>query len=276
MSRFVQFVGWGDVPHLSEENKRGLESIYLPHERAARTRGIPSLGAGAIYPVAEEDIVVEPFELPVYWRHAYGMDVGWNRTAAIWGALNPETDVLYLYHEHYQGEEKPPIHAAAIKAPGSWIPGVIDPASRGRGQDDGEQLLRIYHELGLVLSIADNSVTAGIYDVWTRLSTGRLKVFKTLQYWLEEYRIYRRDEKGGIVKAKDHLMDSTRYLVRSGIQIAAQRPPDDWRGRPGMPGQMGGKHQSDYDPMAAMMPQHKQQTGRPSQDEGWIPFKGMT
>jgi hypothetical protein len=32
-----------------------------------------------------------------------------------------------------------------------------------------------------------------------------------LQNWLSEFRIYRRDEKGKIVKQNDHLMDATRY-----------------------------------------------------------------
>jgi hypothetical protein len=48
--------------------------------------------------------------------------------------------------------------------------------------------------------------------VWNRLSTGRLKVFKTLGAWFEEFRLYRRDQKGHVVKENDHLMDATRYL----------------------------------------------------------------
>ena len=56
------------------------------------------------------------------------------------------------------------------------------------------------------------------------MSTGRLKVFKSLTNWLSEYRIYRRDDKGKIVKQNDHAMDATRYLVKSGIQIARCAP----------------------------------------------------
>jgi hypothetical protein len=67
---------------------------------------------------------------------------------------------------------------------------------------------------------ADNSRESGLYEVHQRLATGRLKVFRSLKPWLSEYRIYRRDERGNIVKEKDHAMDATRYLVVSGIQVA--------------------------------------------------------
>ena len=73
-----------------------------------------------------------------------------------------------------------------------------------------------YRALGLNLQHADNSVEAGIYQIWTLLTAGQIKVFKSCRNWLDEYRIYRRDEKGKIVKTRDHLMDATRYLIMSG------------------------------------------------------------
>jgi Terminase RNaseH-like domain len=228
MSRHCVIVSWAEVPHLSAQAKAELEAAYLPHERDARTKGIPSLGAGAIYPVPESDVVCAPFELPAWYRQVYALDVGWNRTAAVWGALDPESDILYLYGEHYRSQAEPAIHAQAVAARGRWIPGVIDPASRGRGQKDGEQLLEIYRGLGLSLMPAENAVEAGIYEVWSRLSSGKLKVFSTLQNWFAEFRIYRRDEKGRVVKENDHLLDATRYLVLSGIKLATARPVGLW------------------------------------------------
>ena len=52
------------------------------------------------------------------------------------------------------------------------------------------------------------------------MSFGKLKVFKSLGNWLQEFRLYRRDDKGRVVKDNDHLMDATRYLVVSGIDKA--------------------------------------------------------
>ncbi|VTU38333.1 Bacteriophage terminase large (ATPase) subunit [Variovorax sp. PBS-H4] len=224
ISRDVIRCGWDDVPHLSEAAKAKLLSKLMPHQRDARTKGIPALGSGAIYPVPETDIVIPDMALPEYWPRAYGFDVGWNRTAAIWGALNRESDVLYLYSEHYRAHAEPSVHVAGIKARGEWIHGAIDPASRGRQQKDGEQLFQSYTDLGLNIAMADNGVESGLYDVWERMSTGRLKVFQSCRNWIDEYRIYRRDDKGRIVKERDHLMDATRYLVKTGVQLARVKP----------------------------------------------------
>jgi hypothetical protein len=223
-SKYMVNAGWDHVPHLDEKTKADLLASTPPHLRDARTKGLPSLGSGAIYPIPPSEITVAPFPIPAYWPRAYAMDVGWKRTAALWGAWDRSIGCWYMYTEHYRGQAEPSIHAAAIRARGEWIPGVIDPAARGRSQKDGEQLIYDYRQLGLNITPADNAVESGIYAVWELLSTGRLKVFSTLQNWLAEYRLYRRDEKGRIVKEFDHLMDCTRYLVVSGRQRAACQP----------------------------------------------------
>lgn len=224
VSKYVTFCTWDDVPHLSPKVKAELWEAMPPHQRAARSKGIPALGSGAIYPVPESEITVEDFPIPDHWARCYALDVGWNRTAALWGALNRDTGVLYLYSEHYRGDGEPPVHAEAVKARGAWIRGVIDPAARGRSQVDGRQLLQMYRDLGLDIEPADNAVEAGIYQVWQMLSAGKLKVFQSCRNWFAEFRRYRRDEKGIIVKKDDHLMDNTRYLVMSGRDRARTKP----------------------------------------------------
>lgn len=219
-SKYLVSCGWSDVPHLTETAKREMLDSTPPHLQDARSRGIPSLGSGAIYPVEESKFVVEPFELLPWWPRVYGLDVGWNRTAAIWAAHDRESDILFLYSEHYMGQAVPAIHASAIKGRGKWISGVIDPNARSRGQRDGENLLKDYRAEGLRLAPANNAVESGLFDVWQRLTTGKLKVFGNLRNWLAEYRMYRRDENGKVVKEFDHLMDATRYLVVSGISRA--------------------------------------------------------
>lgn len=245
MSKLVVGATWDDVPHLTAQQKEELWASIPVYQRDARSKGIPQLGSGAIYPVPESDILVDPFDLPVYWPRAYGFDVGWNRTAAVWAAHDRESDTVYLYNEHYRGQAEPSVHAEAIKARGRWMMGAIDPASRGRGQKDGEQLFQNYIDLGLNLLKAENGVEAGLFDVWQRLSTGRLKVFKTMQHWLAEYRLYRRDEKGAVVKKDDHLMDATRYLIVSGLEAMTVAPDAGER----LTGRKRGL-EHDYDPLA--------------------------
>lgn len=223
-SAWLTTAGWDDVPHLDEDTKRQLLERTPPYLRDARSKGTPSLGAGAIFPIPESEIIVAPFAVPPFWKRCYSLDVGWNRTAALWRAKDPETSINYLYSEYYAAQQVPSIHAEAIKARGKWIPGLIDPAARGRAQKDGEQLMVTYQELGLNLTMAANAVEAGIYEVWAQLITGRLKVMSHLSNWLGEYRLYRRDEKGHIIKKNDHLMDDTRYLTNSGDGIEIAKP----------------------------------------------------
>jgi phage terminase large subunit-like protein len=223
-SKAVVSATWDDVPHLSAAAKKDLWDAIPPFQRDARSKGLPQLGAGLIYPVPESVFLCAPFEIPKHWPRSYGLDVGWNRTAAIWGADDPETDTEYWYSEHYQGEEVPAVHAAAIKARGH-IPGAIDPASFGRGQKDGEKLIDIYRAQGLNLQPADNAVEAGLLHVWERLSTGRLKIFANLQNTLSEIRLYRRNEKGKVIKERDHAMDAGRYRSMTRRIARAPLPP---------------------------------------------------
>jgi len=229
-SKAVVSATWDDVPHLSQKAKEELWNAIPPFQRDARSKGLPQLGAGLIYPVPEGAIAIEPFEIPKHWPRSYGLDVGWNKTAAIFGAYDRETDTGYLYSEHYQGEVEPAVHVAAIKARGR-LPGAIDPAAKGRSQLDGRKLMQEYREQGLELVEAANAVEAGIFATWERFSTGRLKVFRTCQNLLSELRLYRRDERGKVVKERDHACDAMRYWVMSGIDIARAplplKPPPD-------------------------------------------------
>ena len=233
----VTMAGWDDVPHLSEDEKRELMSSIPPHQLDARTKGVPMLGSGSIYPIDEREIAIDPFEIPSYWPRGYGMDVGWNWTAAVWVAHDVDSDTVYLYDAYKRGQAEPPIHSTAIKARGDWMEGEIDPAARSRSQKDGEQLKELYSALGLWLRDADNAREAGIMEMWTRLTTNRLKVFKHLQDWFMEFRIYRRDEKGQVVKVNDHLMDATRYrlmrtnrLVSEAMGVYGSRRVPTYRG----------------------------------------------
>lgn len=235
-SKGVVSATWDDVPHLSKQAKEDLWNAIPPFQRDARSKGLPQLGAGLIYPVPEGAFVMEPFEIPKHWPRSFGLDVGWNKTAAMFGAYDRETDIGYIYSEHYQGEVEPAVHVAAIKARGR-LPGTIDPAANGRSQLDGRRLIQEYRDLGLELTEAANAVEAGIFATWERFSTGRLKVFRTCQNLLSELRLYRRDERGKVVKERDHACDGVRYWVMTGIDIArapvpARPPPDPLLSRP--------------------------------------------
>lgn len=221
-SKAVLQIGWDDAPWLDEDTKARLLDDTPEHLREARRTGAPAMGSGNVYTTPIEQLTVDPFDIPDSWPRLYALDVGWNRTAGVWAALDPNTDTIYFYDEHYVGQELPSTHAASIRSKGDWIPGVIDPAARGRSQVDGKQLMQQYIELGLELRPARNDVEAGVSLVQQRLASGKLKVFRTCANWLKEYLIYRRDKNGKVVKEDDHAQDAGRYIVLN-IQLASTK-----------------------------------------------------
>ena len=175
-----------------------------------------------IYPISDARIVVEEFTIPDHWPRAYGLDIRWNTVAVIWGARNPQSDVLHLFSE-YSAEADPAIHASSIRSRGDWIVGLFDPTANGRDQADGYRLMQMYRKLGLNLQVTLNPIESGILAARQRMDSGRLKVFPSLSTYLEQRRLYRRDERDRIVPYRDNLQDAARCLV-NGISRMITQP----------------------------------------------------
>lgn len=216
-SVITRHCSWDDVPHLSEGWKAETLAITPGHLRNARKAGIPTAGIGKVYPVEEEHFMINPIPLPAHWRRFWAMDHGWFNTAAAWFAYDKDNDTIYLYADYKRGEIPLEVHATAFKARGAWIPGIGDSAAR---ESDGKQIIDKYKACGVRLQLPTKAVDAGIGEVLSRLSDGRLKVFTTCQKFLEEFRQYRYDEKQRIVKKNDHIMDVVRYGCMDGPRIA--------------------------------------------------------
>lgn len=216
---------WADATHLAKTEIKRLRASLRPHEVEARENGVPSLGKGKVFPVAEADLRCERFKIPPHFKQVVGLDFGWsNPTAAVWAAYDAESDVVYIYDNYYQAELPPSAHASVLKKRGEWVPVVCDPAGQSAGQADGVSLMEIYARHGVHLNKADNAVEAGLMEMLERMQTGRLKVFADLEAWWQEFRLYRRGEGGRIVKQHDHLMDATRYVIKSGLALARTAP----------------------------------------------------
>lgn len=172
----------------------------------ARTQGRRMLGAGAVYPIPEADIVIPDFEIPEHCPRGARMDVDWTgQTFCIWGAHDRDNDTVYLTGEYARAMAEPAVHVAAIGSRGKFVPIFIDPASNASNQIDGRKLFEIYRRSGLNVSMADNGRDAGFYEVWTRPNTGRLKIFQSCKRWLDEFRVFARDSNGQIIQeAKFH------------------------------------------------------------------------
>ena len=236
-SRVATFLDMDDVAHLTAAEKAKILRGVAPWELQARKSGVPGHGVGAIYPIAENIMTMPAFDIPKHWPRSYGMDPGWNCTAVIWFAWDTDHPYIdrngerrfpaYGYDEYYHGQEHPAIHVASINLRGAWIPGVIDPAAEKARGLDGELLIDTYRGLGLNVSKADATTVSGLIQTWDMLSTQKLRIFDTLMYWRKEVRLYKRDEKGVVIKKNDHLMDATRYNVMSGYAVAKMPPASE-------------------------------------------------
>jgi hypothetical protein len=208
-------VAQDDVPWIPKEEVERLYRVTEPHLRDARRYGRVTVGEGTVFPIELDDLIVKPFEIPRSWKRTYGMDVGFSHgTAALYLAIDPDTDVAYYYYEHYSAMREPLFHAEAIKrAGGSWMIGNIDYDANKSGRGGEESLRKQYTKHGLKLTNADKSVEAGIWEMWERMVTGRLKIFSNCKQLLKEIPIYRRDEKGKIIKKHDDAIDAARYAM---------------------------------------------------------------
>ena len=217
-----------DVEHYTPEQRTAIIASYPAHERDARSKGIPTMGSGLIYPVEEDSIICAPFAIPAHFVQINGLDFGYDHpTAATCCAWDREADIWYVTKEFRARTELglPVMTAAAVKPWGSWIPTAWPHDGLQHDKGSGEELAGQYRAQGLKMTkdkathppapgeadgTGGNGVEAGIQDILTRMMTGRWKVFSTCTQWLEERRLYHRKD-GKIIKLRDDLLSSSRY-----------------------------------------------------------------
>lgn len=215
-----------DAEHYTPEQRAEIIASYPAHERDARTKGIPTLGSGRIFPIDEESIKVAPFEIPKHWVQIAGIDFGWDHpSAAVKLAWDRDLDVIYVVAAHRQKEQTPVMFAATVKPWGDWLPWAWPHDGLQHDKGSGQALRDQYEAEGLAMlkdkathpapegepeGTGGNGVEAGVLDMLDRMQSGRLKVFSHLGDWFEEFRMYHRKD-GKIVKLDDDLMSATRY-----------------------------------------------------------------
>jgi phage terminase large subunit-like protein len=228
--RHVTSMTIDDAEHYSPEERAKIIASYPAHEREARSKGIPTLGSGLIFPVLEEEIVCAPVEIPPHWVQINGLDFGYDHP---FGAANlawdRDADVIYVTKCYRKRESTPVVHAAAIKPWGAWIPCAWPHDGFQHDKGSGQELRQLYEDQGLEM-LPEHAqwldggygVEAGIAELLDRMQTGRWKVFSTCSEWLEERRLYHRKD-GKIVKERDDVLSASRYALM--MLRFAEMPP---------------------------------------------------
>lgn len=237
MSRHVTRMTIEDADHYTPEQRAAIIASYPAHERKARTRGIPILGSGRVFPIDEDDIKVPAFAIPETWVQIGGLDFGWDHpTAAAKLAWDKDNDCIYVTNSYGLREATPILHAPTLKAWGDWIPWAWPHDGLQHDKGSGETLSGQYKDQGLnmlperaTFEDGGNGVEAGVLEMLDRMQTGRWKVFDHLEDWFMEFRLYHRKD-GLIVKLNDDRISASRYAMM--MKRHAKTKPKPRRDRP--------------------------------------------
>jgi phage terminase large subunit-like protein len=210
-----------DAEHYTQEQRTKIIAGYPDHEREARAKGIPQLGSGRIFPIAESDITTDARIFPREFARIRGLDFGWDHPfACVELAHDHDNDVIYVTRAIRMREQTPVLHSAAVRAWGmEWVPTAWPHDGLQHDKGSGDQLaaqykaqhLNMLHERA-TFPDGGSGVEAGLMAMLDRMQTGRLKVFGHLNEWFEEFRLYHRKD-GKVVKEHDDLMSATRYAI---------------------------------------------------------------
>jgi len=183
--------------------------------------------------------VIEPFEVPVYWKRYMSFDHGYSRPfSCLWWAVD-ESGRLYCYKEWYGSDGTP--NKGLFLSPKEIARGILereqeeirdnihitrvaDPAifDRSRGDSVADQMRDIGDGRGVLFQKGDNNRMNGLMQVHERLrfdKTGKpgvyffetckdfIRTFPTLPYSQTKVEDVDTD-------AEDHAYDSFRYLAQ--------------------------------------------------------------
>ena len=231
---YVKGATWDDAPHLSRDDQDRLAKSYRAHEREARTKGVPMMGEGAVFPVSDEDISFDMYEqwpkgVPRYFARIKGCDFGMDHPAAgVELAWDRDADVVYVIDCYKKANETAPYHAAWLNKSNTWIPVAWPHDGVNREKSGGRTLADSYRQCHVnMLSKSarypkvpgEESDRGGaqpvepiVEEMLQRMTTGRLKVARHLAQWFEEKRSYHRKD-GKIVDRRDDILKATMYAL---------------------------------------------------------------
>ncbi|MES2352086.1 MAG: terminase family protein [Pseudomonadota bacterium] len=234
--QFCMQKGWDDAPHLSERIKEELLASYPKHQRDMRTKGIPMLGHGRIYDLAEDDITCEPFPIPKHFLVIDGMDFGWDHPQAhVQLVIDPEQQNFYVTRAWKKREAKAIEAWGATKTWAQHVPTAWPADGLQHEKGSAKQQKVYYTEAGFTLlpehatwPDGSNGVEAGLFEIRTLMMDGKFKVFEGLRDLITELLQYHRKPNGKINKTVDDILDAMRYaymMRRFAIRYGDIGPP---------------------------------------------------
>src|SRR5512139_355514 len=230
---YLKGATWDDAPHLKQEDKDRLASSYRSHERDARTKGIPMMGEGAIFPISDDKIACDVFKIPDHFARIKGCDFGFEHDAAgVEIAWDRDQDTIYVIDCYKAKGELAPYHSAWFNKSNRWVPVAWPHDGMNTSKGGGPNVKDAYLQHGVNMmgksarypNSPGSPEKGGAQDQWPvidevreRMMTGRFKVFSNLSQWFEEKRSYHvkatSDGAVKIVARRDDILKATFYAV---------------------------------------------------------------
>jgi len=225
-------------PYVPEVEKSKLLDKWAGNfEEAARLYGDFIQRSGLVYPLWKRDLhLIDPIKIPREWRRIVSIDpAATGTTAAIWAAVEPGSNNLYLYREYYNSNAIVSDHAKNLLALNGSDPidnWLLDPKwAQQRNAETHKTGLQLYRDNNIPVRPAnvnyeDYGLNASREYIAANLdkSSRHPKVFvfrdlKNFTFEIEHYvwDFFQRGDQKGLSKDKplkrnDHLMNAFQYL----------------------------------------------------------------
>lgn len=247
---YFQVATWNDAPHLSDDDKAELLAGYPEYQREMRSKGVPVLGSGAVYPfndseingcITKEEIDANPYLYKMLWccDFGYSSNSEADPSVLILLAYSMENDCIYTVSEWNSKKDSfknrlahmPDHMASIIKASDYPYAPLIVPHD-GKRQIEGTNTTRIseFKRLGI-------NVIPTVFEIPFQYKTGAFEISKhtrslhwTIQFMnklfseeklkinvpqmkqlMNEFRVYQWKENGEPVDKNNHHLDALRY-----------------------------------------------------------------
>ncbi|MBE1275102.1 terminase large subunit domain-containing protein [Enterovibrio baiacu] len=238
---YIFHAGWDQAPHLTKEVKAELLAGIPEFEVPMRTKGLPSKGSGAIFPIDDSEIITGDFEPPIHWPVIAGVDFGKTRDPSIvmYITKDPETDTYYIFKEFYLNLDKS-VDAMAQAIRDSDYPNipVICPHDANARLEGGSMETRatILRDLGCNVMFKvfsnphfiQNKITnvqakdqgreGGLHWIAHGFKSGTIKVAESCFHFFKQKRSFFWKQHGGktvSATTNDDTIDASRYALLS-------------------------------------------------------------
>ena len=201
-------------------------------------KGSFSYSEGLVYPSAMK-CKCSAFDIPVGWRRIIAADYGLSDDFVyLAAAIDEQNGIVYIYKEKILNDRNIEELAKAyfeftkdIPSGGMWCSPLLDPKSGAKRDYEKKTLYDHFLDYGIAFQPGHVQIDARVFRLNTYMESGRLKIFDTCEYLLDELKEYKFPDKklgGDTNKNMDKPVDKNNHAINplEWITMALPKSPD--------------------------------------------------